>query len=137
VTNPREVDAELLHNLIDALPAQARGDAKHALEMLLLQEETRPPPTLEQLRERKPEILEIARRHGVCNIRVFGSVARGDSDGKSDADFLVDLEHGRDIADLRCFLRELRDLLGEKVDVASTGGMLSSLMRVFNEAVPL
>lgn len=137
MTDYRNIDREMLNKLINALPPPVIGEALQFLEALLLREEKRPAPTLEQLREKKTEILEIAQKHGVFNIRVFGSVARGDADGKSDVDLLVDLGDGRNIADLKNFLRELRDLLGERVDVASTGGMISSLLRVFNEAVSL
>jgi len=135
--NYRDLDREMLYKMINILPPQVIGEALQCLELLLLREDKKPAPTLEKLREMKPEILDIGKKYGVFNVRVFGSVARGDSDGKSDVDLLVDLEEGRNLADLKCFLRDMRDLLGERVDVTSTGGMISSLLRVFNEAVPL
>jgi predicted nucleotidyltransferase len=48
-----------------------------------------------------PEIRRVASRCGIGNVRVFGSVARGESGPASDIDFLVDLEPGRDLLDLR------------------------------------
>ena len=46
------------------------------------------------LREKRDEILRIAARHGASNVRIFGSVARGEADAQSDVDFLVELERG-------------------------------------------
>jgi len=45
----------------------------------------------ELLQDKREEILKIAARHGACNVRVFGSVARGESTEDSDVDFLIDL----------------------------------------------
>ena len=50
--------------------------------------------------EKKKEIREIAAKHGARNVRVFGSVARGDARPDSDVDFLVDMEPGRTLLDL-------------------------------------
>lgn len=78
---------------------------------------TRTPPSLEELRGRRDEILEIAARHGVFDIRVFGSVVRGDADEGSDVDFLVNIEKGRSLLDLGGFYADLEDLLGCEIDV--------------------
>lgn len=80
------------------------------------------PPGLEELRARREEILEIAARHGVVSIRVFGSVARGELDAK-DVDLLLELERGRSLLDLAGFHVEVQDLLGVKVDVATVNGL--------------
>jgi len=79
------------------------------------------PPTLDELRARRHEILAIAARHGASNVAVFESAARGDVDERSDLDFLVDLEAGSPL-DLAGLLRDLRDLLGCEVDVATRRG---------------
>jgi predicted nucleotidyltransferase len=50
---------------------------------------------LESLRQYRREILDAAVRHGARNVRVFGSIARGDDHEESDVDFLVDIEPGR------------------------------------------
>jgi hypothetical protein len=71
----------------------------------------------------KPEILRLAARYGARNVRVFGSVARGDSDEQSDVDFLVDLEPGRSLFDLGGLLIALEGLLGRPVDVVTEKGL--------------
>ena len=55
--------------------------------------------TLESLREHKDEILRLAEKHGARNVRVFGSVARGDAKESSDLDLLVEWEPGRSLFD--------------------------------------
>jgi predicted nucleotidyltransferase len=79
----------------------------------------RPMPALAELRERRDEILAIARSHGASNVRVFGSVARGDARPDNDIDFLVDLESGRSLMDLAGLHLALEDLLGRSVDVGT------------------
>jgi len=90
--------------------------------------------TLEALRDARPAILEIAERYGARNIRVFGSVARGDNRDDSDVDFLVDLDKGRTLFDLGGLLMDLRDLLGVEVDVVTPGGLHYIRDRVLAEA---
>jgi predicted nucleotidyltransferase len=80
--------------------------------------------TLEELRTAKREqILLLAAKHGARRVRVFGSVARGDADERSDVDFLVDLEPGRSLFDLGGLLMGLQDLLGTQVDVVTEKGL--------------
>jgi uncharacterized protein len=76
----------------------------------------RRPPTLEELRARRDEILALAGRYGASNVRVFGSVAR--EEPANDVDLLIDLEAGRSLLDLARLHVELEDLLGCDVDVA-------------------
>ena len=76
-------------------------------------------PTLQMLRERREEILALAARHGASNIRVYGSVARGDARPKSDIDVLVDIEEGRSLLDLAALHLELEDLLGFSVEIGT------------------
>ena len=71
----------------------------------------------ELLQEKREDILRTAARRGAFNVRVFGSVARGEADEKSDIDLLVDLEPGRSLFDLGGLLMDLQDLLGHKADV--------------------
>jgi uncharacterized protein len=75
------------------------------------------------LKEKRQEILRIAAKHGARNLRIFGSVARGEAGPDSDVDFLVDLEPGRTLFDLGSLLMELRDFLGLKVDVVTEHGL--------------
>jgi hypothetical protein len=90
------------------------------------------------LRRNRDEILKLAATHGARNIRVFGSVARGEADEQSDVDFLVDLEPGRSLLDLGGLLMDMQDLLGRRVDVVTEKGLRPRIRdQVFREAVPL
>ena len=73
---------------------------------------------------RKDDIEALARRHGISNLRLFGSVARGDSGPASDIDFLVDLPAAATLFDLAGFRRELEEMLGMDVDVVSSRALL-------------
>lgn len=90
------------------------------------------------LKEKRGLIIELASRHGARNVRIFGSVARGDAKESSDIDFLVDMEPGRSLFDLGGLLMDLQDLLHCKVDIGTTK-MLKESMRdqVLKEAIPL
>jgi predicted nucleotidyltransferase len=95
--------------------------------------------TLEALRREKREgILQAAQKYGARNVRVFGSVARGEAAAGSEVDFLVDLESGRTLMDLGGFLSALEELLDMEVDVA-TERMLKPNVReqVLRDATPL
>jgi predicted nucleotidyltransferase len=72
---------------------------------------------------RRDEIIAVAKRYGASNIRIFGSVARGDATGESDVDLLVKFEPGRLLLDQGGLLMELRELLGMPVDVISEGAL--------------
>ncbi len=90
------------------------------------------------VRTRRDEILRIAAEHGARNLRVFGSVGRGDAGPESDLDILVDLEDGRSLFDMGGLLMDLQDLLGCKVDVVTERGLRDRIRaRVLREAVPL
>lgn len=77
-------------------------------------------PTLIDLRARRDEILAVAARHGARNLRVFGSVARGEADEASDLDVLVDMDTGRTLLDLAGLEQDLSTLLGCRVEVGTT-----------------
>lgn len=90
------------------------------------------------LKRQREEILRLAARHGAKNIRVFGSVVRGEADEQSDVDFLVEMEPGRSLLDMGGLLMDLQGLLGRKVDVVSERGLRTRIReRVLREAVPL
>lgn len=92
----------------------------------------------EALKKNRTQILRIAERYGTKNVRVFGSVARGDSGPESDVDFLVELEPGRNLFDLGGFLYEVQELLGCPVDVVTEKGLREHVRpNVLKEAVPL
>jgi predicted nucleotidyltransferase len=96
------------------------------------------PPALEAVRRRRAEILRLAARYSAGNVRVFGSVARGDASSESDIDLLVEFEPGRSLLDLVGLELDLRDLLGLHVDVATVASLKDRIRpRVLAEAVPL
>jgi len=95
-------------------------------------------PLDELLQAKREDILQTARKYGAYNVRVFGSVARGEADEKSDIDLLVDMEKGRSLLDLAGLLIDLEDLLGCKVDVVTTDGLRERIReRVLKEAIAL
>lgn len=90
------------------------------------------------LRKKRTEILQAAAEHGAYNVRIFGSVARGEADESSDFDFLVDMEPGRSLLDLGGLLMDLQDLLGCPVDVVTERGLRTRIRdQVLKEAVAL
>ncbi len=92
----------------------------------------------ELLRSRRNDILYVATHHGARNVRVFGSVARGEADAQSDVDFLVDMEPGRSLLDRAALLLDLQQLLGCRVDVVTTRGLRERIRdRVLQKAVAL
>lgn len=92
----------------------------------------------DELKFKRGEILRLARDHGARNVRVFGSVAKGEARPESDIDFLVDMEGGRSLLDLIEFGQALEELLQRKVDVLTDGGLSPYLeQRIHAEAVPL
>ncbi len=92
----------------------------------------------EVLREKRADILRIATQYGASNVRVFGSVARGEADEQSDIDLLVDLEPGRSLFDLAGLLVDLEDLLGCNIDVVPEDSLRERIRgRVLKEAVTL
>lgn len=94
--------------------------------------------TADLLKAKRTEILDLAARHGARNLRVFGSVARGDARPDSDVDFVVDMEPGRSLLDLGGLLMDLQALLGCRVDVVTERGLKERIRaRVLEEAIPL
>jgi uncharacterized protein len=92
----------------------------------------------ELLGQKRQAVLRIASKYGARHVRVFGSVARGEADAKSDVDFLVDLEPGRSLLDLGGLQFELEALLGRPVDVVTERGLKQRIREhVLREAVPM
>lgn len=91
-----------------------------------------------QLGDKRKEILRLCAAYGARNPRVFGSVARGEADARSDVDLLVEMEPGRSLFDLGGLQYELERLLGRPVDVVTVRGLKSRIRdQVLREAVPL
>ncbi|MDG4576375.1 MAG: nucleotidyltransferase family protein [Defluviicoccus sp.] len=92
----------------------------------------------QRLRDKRDELLRIAAKYGASDVRVFGSVARGEADEESDIDLLVCFEPGRSLLDHAGLWLDLEALLDCRVDVVSEGGLKPRLKdRVLGEAVPL
>jgi uncharacterized protein len=87
---------------------------------------------------RRATILKIAAEHGARNVRVFGSVARGDTRPSSDVDLLVDMDADRSLLDLVGLGQDLEELLERRVDVLTESGVHPALRdRILAEARPL
>lgn len=135
VYHPMELLAESLAKKSGGTPprgrimpgADCRANAeKRAMELQVL------------LEEKREAILSACARHGASNVRVFGSVARGEAGPHSDVDVLVDLEAGRSLLDHAALMLELEEILGCKVDVVTERGLRERIRdRVLREAVPL
>jgi uncharacterized protein len=92
----------------------------------------------ELLHTKREDILSIAARYGAYNVRIFGSVTRGEADEQSDIDLLVNMDSGRSLLDLCGLLIDLEELLGHKVDVVTEKGLRDRIReRVLKEAVAL
>lgn len=94
--------------------------------------------TRQEIRDRRGEILEIARRYGASDVRIVGSVARGDTRRDSDLDLVVRFEAGRSLLDQGGLVMDLRELLGVEVDVIDEEAMRPRFRnKVLREAVQL
>ncbi|MEK7811315.1 MAG: nucleotidyltransferase family protein [Pseudomonadota bacterium] len=94
--------------------------------------------TLSTLQIRKAEILALAAKHGASNVRLFGSVVRGEDQPDSDVDLLVDMQENRSLFDLIGLQQDIEKMLGRKVDVLTPDGINRYLKdRILGEAAPL
>lgn len=94
--------------------------------------------TRQTIHEKRETIIELAARHGAFDVRLFGSLARGEATETSDVDIVVRLEPGRTLFDQGALLMDLRDLLGVDVDLVSEGtlqGRFGQIVR--DEAVAI
>jgi len=93
--------------------------------------------TEELLHAKREEILALAERYGAYNVRVFGSVARGEDGPTSDVDLLVDLRPNVGLEYIALW-QDLQDLLDRDVDLVTEQALPPYLRpRVLKEAVPL
>jgi predicted nucleotidyltransferase len=92
----------------------------------------------ELVKAKREQILRAAAHYGASNVRIFGSVARGEAHPDSDLDLLVSMEQGRTLLDLIGLEQDLEETLGRKVDVVTEGGVNPHLReRILRDAVPL
>lgn len=94
--------------------------------------------TVEELRRHREEIVEIGRRYGISNVRVFGSVARDEADEHSDLDLLIDVAPDCGYFEMAGFALDVEQLVGVFTQVATPNGLKKRLRpRVLAEAIPL
>ena len=94
--------------------------------------------TFDILKEKREDVLEVAQKHGVTSLRVFGSVARGEESAESDIDLLVTTGPRVSAWFPAGLILDLEALLGRHIDIVTESG-LNPLLRdeVLNEAVAL
>lgn len=78
---------------------------------------------LETIRSQRDAVLALAAQYGASNLRVFGSVARGEETPDSDIDIVADFAPGQSYADLWSLQDALEDMFGRKVDLISQPGI--------------
>jgi predicted nucleotidyltransferase len=94
--------------------------------------------TLAILAQKRDDILSLAEQYRTGDVRVFGSVARGQNTEASDVDLLVNTRPGCSLFDLGGLLEDLQELLGCRVDLVTEDGLKPRLRaRVLRDAVPL
>lgn len=94
--------------------------------------------TIDDVRAHRRELAAIGERYGVRNIRVFGSVARGEAEYSSDLDLLVDVAPGHGLLALSAFATEVEDVLHVFTQVATVNGLKPRIRaHVAAEAVSL
>lgn len=94
--------------------------------------------TFRTLTERRSQILGLAEHYRTGDVRVFGSVARGDATENSDVDILINPRQGCSLFDLGGLLEDLQELLGCRVDLVTEDGLKPRLReRILKEAIPL
>ena len=94
--------------------------------------------TKSDILKKREAILSLATQYGASNVRLFGSIARGDSTDRSDVDLVVRFEAGRSLFDQGGLLMDLRELLGVDVDVISEGALTGRFGQIVEkEAIPL
>jgi predicted nucleotidyltransferase/DNA-binding XRE family transcriptional regulator len=131
----REPGLSMLTKLVEA--------SGHRLRVDLVADPDRPrglpdTPMGRRLRRRRRAIVEAAERRHMSNVRVFGSVARGDDDDASDVDLLVDTTDGVSLLDLIGLGREIGEMLGRQVDVVPADSLKTDVaLGALAEAIPL
>ena len=96
------------------------------------------PIASDTIREQREAIVRIAARHGATEVRLIGSVARGEARPDSDVDLLVTWSEDTSLLDQAALMLELESLLGRKVDIASDSWVKPSIREsVYRDAIAL
>lgn len=88
--------------------------------------------TLEFLRQNREKIYEIASKYGISNIRVFGSVARGQDNENSDIDFLINQNSEVSLFEIADFKHDLENFLNKKTDIITDDGINKRLEKIIH-----
>lgn len=95
-------------------------------------------PSRDAIAAHRESILRAAARYGASDVRLIGSVARGEAGPQSDVDFLVTWSAQSTLLDQAALMLELEKLLGRKVDIASDGWIKPTIREsVYRDAIPL
>ena len=90
---------------------------------------------LEEVKKQKQQLYQIAARHGISRIYVFGSVARGESKDASDVDFLIEMDENVSALGVGAFQYEAEQLLGIRIDVIPTFALQNVEDQAFVQSV--
>ncbi len=94
--------------------------------------------TIENIISKREQIIDIASKHKIFNIRLFGSVLREEETSNSDIDFLVECEDNCSLFDLISLKYDLEEVLGRKIDVVTPDSVHWTLRdRILQEAKPI
>lgn len=92
----------------------------------------------EVIKSNRKRIIDIAKSHGATNVRLFGSIARGTGNDKSDVDLLVTMEPRGSLLDIIAIKQDIEDLLERKVDVVTENSLSPYLKdEILKEAINL
>lgn len=94
-------------------------------------------PTLDGLRAHRKTINEIVSSFGASNVRVFGSVSRGDAGDDSDVDLLIDVAAGTGLITVERIADAIEHATPWSVDVTTSGAAHGRMAHILDEAVPL
>ena len=134
-TDRREPGLAMLGKLVEAAGHDLVVDVRPSTTLRRGLPDT---PLGRRLRRRRRAVIETAARRGATNVRVFGSVARGEDTEQSDVDLLVDLGDDVGLVGLARLAREIGEIVGVDVDVVPAASLKSALRdRVLAEAIPL
>ncbi len=98
----------------------------------------RPMTANDILQQHRAEVLRLAAEYGATDVRVFGSVARGEANEASDIDLLVRMAPGRSVFDIGGLLMDLQALLGRRVDIVTERGLRPRIRaQILRDAVPI
>ena len=134
-TDRREPGLAMLTKLVEAAGHDLVVDVRPSASLRRGLPDT---PLGRRLRRHRRAVIEAAARRGAGNVRVFGSVARGEDTDRSDVDLLVDLSGEVGLVALAGLAREIGEIVGVDVDVVPADSLKPAIReRVLAEAIPL